>query len=244
MAHIDPEILALAALGEDAGDDADRAHLAQCSECASELAMLAAAAHVGRSTVALEGLEAPAGRVWDRIRNELEFDAAPAEDAAPALADADVAPTAPRPVVTLRRRILPALIAAAAAVVLIVGGLFAWQTLRPLPTVQLASATLEPFPDWSTSSGSATVVELPDGTRELRLELRAPIEGDGYREAWLISSDGTKLISLGVVDGETATFVLPAGVDLGEFSLVDVSLEHVDGDPGHSGDSIVRGPLA
>ena len=33
------------------------------------------------------------------------------------------------------------------------------------------------------------------------------------------------------------------GVDLDEYSIVDISVEPIDGDPAHSGDSIVRGQL-
>jgi hypothetical protein len=36
---------------------------------------------------------------------------------------------------------------------------------------------------------------------------------------------------------------VPAGIDTGEYDLVDISEEPYDGDPTHSGDSIVRGQL-
>ena len=41
----------------------------------------------------------------------------------------------------------------------------------------------------------------------------------------------------------TVEFAIPAGVDVGDFPIVDVSLEPFDGDPTHSGDSIVRGQI-
>ena len=37
--------------------------------------------------------------------------------------------------------------------------------------------------------------------------------------------------------------MVPAGIDPAQFALVDVSREPVDGEPAHSGDSIVRGLL-
>ena len=49
--------------------------------------------------------------------------------------------------------------------------------------------------------------------------------------------------SLGVLEGSEGTFEVPNDVDVDEFNLVDVSEEPQDGDPTHSGDSIVRGPL-
>ena len=47
----------------------------------------------------------------------------------------------------------------------------------------------------------------------------------------------------GVLRGDTATFPVPDGLDLGEFPVVDISVEPFDGDPSHSGDSVVRGTL-
>ena len=55
--------------------------------------------------------------------------------------------------------------------------------------------------------------------------------------------DGQALISLGVLDDSSGTFRVPDSVDLDEYRLVDISFEPVDGDPAHSGDSIVRGEL-
>jgi hypothetical protein len=37
--------------------------------------------------------------------------------------------------------------------------------------------------------------------------------------------------------------VIPDGLDLAEFPVVDVSREPLDGDPAHSSDSISRGTL-
>jgi hypothetical protein len=42
---------------------------------------------------------------------------------------------------------------------------------------------------------------------------------------------------------EGGTFTLPAGLDLNQFPVVDISLEHFDGDTSHSADSILRGKL-
>jgi hypothetical protein len=46
-----------------------------------------------------------------------------------------------------------------------------------------------------------------------------------------------------MLHGESGTFAVPAGLDLDRFRLVDVSDEPRDGNPAHSGDSIVRGAL-
>jgi anti-sigma-K factor RskA len=68
-------------------------------------------------------------------------------------------------------------------------------------------------------------------------------QGDGFREVWLIKADASALVSLGVLEGSTGVFEVPDGIDLREYVLVDISLEPEDGDPDHSGDSIVRGEL-
>ena len=63
------------------------------------------------------------------------------------------------------------------------------------------------------------------------------------REVWLIKADASGLISIGFLDGDTGTFTIPDGVNLSEYPLVDVSAEPADGNPAHSGNSIVRGEL-
>ncbi len=233
MQHIDPDVLALLALGEGVADDAGRAHIADCPECEAELAKLSRAARVGRSTLDAE-LLVPDPRLWERIADEVGV---PRENPAPEVV----------PIRRARRRAArawaPFAIAAAVVGVLAIGGLATWQLVRPVPSVVLASATLDAFPDWPDATGDAVVEESPDGSRVVRVTLDVPEDRDGYTEVWLISSDATRLISLGTVEGNVGTFPIPSGVDLSIYDLVDVSAEPIDGDPAHSGDSIVRGQL-
>ena len=116
MRHIDPDVLALLALGEGVADDADRAHLTDCSVCKAELTKLSRAAQIGRSTIDAE-LLSPAPRVWDRIAEELAI-----TTAQPAV----VAETLPAPVRRLRSRAsrawAPFAVAAAVVGLLAVGG--------------------------------------------------------------------------------------------------------------------------
>lgn len=51
------------------------------------------------------------------------------------------------------------------------------------------------------------------------------------------------MVSLGNLLGSKTTFTLPAGLDVAAYPLVDVSVEPYDGNPLHSGDSVVRGQL-
>lgn len=93
-------------------------------------------------------------------------------------------------------------------------------------------------------SGSGTA-EVTDRTLSLDVEgLDAP-DGSFY-ELWLLDIEGDELedlTSLGRVDAE-GNFTIPADIDLGEFDVIDVSIEPDDGNPDHSGASVLRGGLA
>ncbi len=234
MRHINPEILALLALGENAGDSRDHDHLASCESCRDELVNLAHAAEVGRATLSAGELLEPHPRVWSAITDEI------------ARLDTDnERPLAP--VTALRQRprwVFPVAAAAAGVIVLGLGVGGVLSTLQPTPTTVLASATLDAFPDWEGASGEAVVQETADGTRVIDVSLAVASADEGYREVWLINSETLQLVSLGIVEGESGTFTIPAGLDLTIYDLVDISKESLDGDPTHSGNSIVRGQLS
>lgn len=288
MSHLDPDIAALIALGEEVADEQERAHLAACETCAAEVASLRRAITAGRSVGSREPLLTPPARVWDAISAELGFDAETAEEVerasdSPASAatspDTDVpaatprsprgeqsAPTSsasparpagptgpdaaasrasshrvPRRAGARRRSLVYSLVAAAAVIAVVAGTWVAGSLLRPQVSV-VAAAVLDGFPDHPGAEGEA-VLEEADGHTRVVVSLDADLAQEGYREVWLLASDGSGLVSLGVLDGREGTFTVPADVDLDLFSLVDISQEETDGDPGHSGDSIVRGEL-
>ena len=76
---------------------------------------------------------------------------------------------------------------------------------------------------------------------DVQVVLAAPVARSSSR---LINKDGRRMISIGFVHGtEQQQFVIdPRLLDEG-YVIVDVSREPLDGDPKHSGDSIVRGTL-
>lgn len=243
MSHLDPEQIALLALGEPVASEAERAHIAECSTCAEELAALTRAVAVGRSTSTDAGLETPPPAVWDRIAAETGIgtpDTSAIIEPAPATRASRSAPA--RLQRRGRRRGGMWALAASAALILTVGGVWAATSLtgRVDP---IATAALGAFPAHPDADGSAAVTERSDGSRSLTVTLDTPTPADHYREVWLIRNDGGALISLGVIDGPEATLTIPNGLDLREYGLVDVSVEPLNGDPAHSGDSIVRGPL-
>ncbi len=298
MSHLDPDIAALIALGEEIADEQERAHLAACETCAAEVASLRRAITAGRSVGSREPLLTPPARVWDAISAELGFDAEPVEsgstpdvatrtahdttghaaddhasDSAASRADdlprsapriehatSSSAPTrsagatgsdapstrasahrVPRRAGARRRSLVYSLVAAAAVIAVVAGTWVAASLVRPQVSI-VAAAVLDGFPDHPGAEGEA-VLEEADGHTRVVVSLDADLAQDGYREVWLLASDGSGLVSLGVLDGREGTFTVPADVDLDLFSLVDISQEEPDGDPGHSGDSIVRGEL-
>ncbi len=292
MSHLDPEQLALIALGEPVASSEERAHLVACPACAADVAEMAHAVGVARSTIDETELEAPPVRVWSSIVDELALgsgvagdpfavagpfadsasesasDAAAASSTESSIASsaessteprsgaasepgsaAAIGPTSPRTrrdhAARGRRprtsRIMWVLAASLAVVVAVGAG--TWITVANLRPLSVATAALDAFPDHPAAVGSAEVDEARDGRRTLRVSLDGTDESDDYREVWLIRNDGAALISLGVLEGTSGEFPIPAGVDLSEYDLVDISLEPIDGDPGHSGDSIVRGQL-
>ena len=132
-------------------------------------------------------------------------------------------------------------LAAAASTALLAAGVF-WSVQQNQPAVTpLAQAELAPV-DQHSATGSARVVETKDGQRTLEVRVDKN-EARGYQEVWLIAPDLSRLVSLGVMTSESGTFSVPAGLDLGEYPIVDVSDEPVDGNPAHSSVSIVRGTL-
>ena len=256
MAHLSEETLTHLALGEDQ-DPRGREHLAACPACAAELASLEHVVRAGRADPPAPA--APGPGVWAAIHAELGLpgDVAPdplaghrgdARGGAGAAGDGGVAPGGATVVDLGARRVRRAvpfpLAAAAAAAALLLGGAAVWGVQQlgaaPEPTV-LATAELEPLAGY-TARGSAEVDEQPDGTR--RLVVRTdPTDVDGFKEVWLLAPDAQRMVSLGVMAGDEAEFVLPENLDVAQFPVVDVSDEPVDGDPTHSGDSVVRGTL-
>lgn len=131
-----------------------------------------------------------------------------------------------------------------AAVAALLGQEDATQAEPPVaePTV-LGDATLEPVAA-EDFTGRAEMIETEAGDLELTIEISAaPDPEAGYFEVWLRDEDGTQLISLGAATAGSTTFTVPAGIDLSQYPVVDVSHEHFDGDPSHSGTTLAAGPM-
>jgi hypothetical protein len=231
--HLDPEVLALISLGERPGSPADiaaaEAHLSTCGACRSEVDELSAVVRTARDSGGTAPLVPAPDGVWEAVQAELAGD----EVAAPA----PVVPIA-RP----RRRWLPLAAAASVGLLLGAGVVYAASgSSEPEPQI-IASTSLDPLED-SGASGSVRVVETATGAR-VDVDMSGLSEGPGFFEVWLLSSDASRLISLGVLDSSSSgSFAVPPGVSTADYPIVDVSLEPEDGDPAHSKNSLARGTL-
>ncbi|MDN3483096.1 anti-sigma factor [Arthrobacter sp. APC 3897] len=272
MQHLHDDALTLLALGEEATDE-ERAHLEACPRCSADLdsfrrvvsaARLAGASHLDDNPLAAGAtagggqtgtLQAPDSSVWENIHRELNLDeelkpdplSAPAASSSSAPASSTAAGSG-SPVASLdaaRRRRRAGAWSAAAAAAVVVAAAGTWGALGTLESdpkpVAIASVELSPLASYS-DTGSAVVDELPDGERELVVTSSSDA-ARGYREVWLLAPDATSMVSLGTMEGTEGHFVLPQDLDLSKYPVVDISDEPYDGDPAHSGDSILRGQL-
>ncbi|WDF32639.1 anti-sigma factor [Arthrobacter agilis] len=252
MQHLDPEAISLAAIGEQL-DEPGQAHLTACDICMTELQSLRHV--VGAARGGAPGLlEAPGPEVWAAIHADLDLQQSQLEDpltrSDPPVDGWVGDGTRPGPgVVALRprsraRRPSRMYLVAAAAAGVLIGGAALWAVqafTSPASQDVLAETVLEPL-DGFTAEGTARVVSGEDGNR--LLDVRSTTTGaDGYEEVWLIAPGLDRMYSLGVLWNGTGSLTIPDSVDLAEFPVVDISDEPLDGDPVHSGVSILRGTL-
>jgi len=147
-------------------------------------------------------------------------------------------PSAPR---RARRLVLRPAVAALCAVALLAAGIGLGVVLdrEPDPPSRLV---LAPVGDLDQAASGKVGVKGDRVT--VRVSGLKPTGGDEFYELWLLGAE-QQLVGLGsfrVGEDGTATLRLPLPVDPGAFQYFDVSLEAGDGDPGHSGVSVLRGP--
>ncbi|MEL6985180.1 MAG: anti-sigma factor, partial [Actinomycetota bacterium] len=133
-----------------------------------------------------------------------------------------------------------AMVAGAAAVLLVGVPLYLGFSGSSAPDAEVELAAMD---GW-IGTGSA---ELEGRSLNVRVDGNAAPEGTFY-ELWLLDVDEGEQVEdlfwVGRVDvAADGSFEVPDDVDLSEFNVVDVSIEPDDGDPEHSGNSILRGGL-
>ena len=96
--------------------------------------------------------------------------------------------------------------------------------------------------DQQQQLGKAELVVAPTG-QEVRVNApELPPSPNDY-EVWLFGGDG-RMVSLGTLADGSGTFTVPQGISTTEYRVVDVSDEPPDGNPAHSGISLVRGSFS
>jgi len=148
-----------------------------------------------------------------------------------------------------RGRLAGAIAGLAAGLIIGIGGAVGVAQLnqgpRPAAAQVVARIELSPlpqFPQWQGSTGTA-VMRATASQQEIVITLRAPARS-GFYEVWLLARDGVSMISLGDLSADhTGTFTVPPGVDLRDYSRIDISLQPFDGSTQHSKASVVRGSL-
>ncbi|MYI56358.1 MAG: anti-sigma factor [Acidimicrobiia bacterium] len=153
-----------------------------------------------------------------------------------------------------RRRARRTVLGIAAALVLAAAGVAGYTLTRDDPAVVVASASLaydsETFDALGARARAGADLIAEDGMHSIAIvdaALPAP-EAGADLEVWLIRPDAegnvADLVSLGVVDpDDPGSLDVPTGYDPADYFVVDISVEPRDGDPTHSGRSILRGPL-
>ncbi|QDP95415.1 hypothetical protein FOE78_05375 [Microlunatus elymi] len=270
--HSDPDDLALLAIGEHIGPA--EAHVEQCPQCAGEFAELTRAAGLTRSAASdPQALVVPPPAVWERTVAELQLVSlrpgdAVADEAADRVRQTNVARPnlendAPehadrrtgrgeerhrghhrRKTTGARTKWWPQIAVAAvlAAIVGFAGGLLLPRQLNSSKII--SSAQLTALPSWKGSSGSAQIERSRDGSEYLHITIDVAKPFDGNREVWLATADLSHMRSLGYLNDRSGSYQVPAGLNLRNFTVVDVSAEpRPDPSPGHSDQSIVRGKL-
>jgi hypothetical protein len=145
---------------------------------------------------------------------------------------------------TRRRRYVAAIagaIAIAAGIVVAVAVSSSSGTgARVVASAPLSNQGLASFP--VTPSGDARLV-THNGATFVELSVKnAPAEAGTFLEVWLIDRGIKGMVSLGPYNGN-GSYRVPAAVAPGDFPVVDVSVQKVDGKATHSGVSVVRGTL-
>lgn len=90
--------------------------------------------------------------------------------------------------------------------------------------------------------GKAELVAAPTGQEVVVTAADLPPSTNSY-EVWLFGDEG-RMVSLGTLSGGSGSFPVPEGYNTREYRVVDVSDEPPDGNPAHSGVSLIRGAFS
>lgn len=244
MPHPSDEDLALLALDEPLPGVEE--HVQVCAACAAELRALSATVRTARDA-GVSVLPPPPPAVWDRVAHELGLQEPGRPEPAPPApgrpephrhgSDRHESDRrgpdrwSPRPPSRRVFAVAAGLSAAAAAVV----------AVAVLAGPADRSTRLEALGE-VPGSGRVELTGSPERPSLLVETADLPRPQGAAYEVWLLDLEHDRIVPLGVLDDDGRAWVeLPAGVEVADYPVVDVSLEPADGDPAHSGDSVLRG---
>jgi anti-sigma-K factor RskA len=147
-----------------------------------------------------------------------------------------------------RRLVLRPLVAAAASLLLLAAGLGIGLLVADGGGGSARGRTYALAPLGDAPRSAAAVATVTPGDRVLTLEVAGlpPSPEGSFYELWLLNSP-TDLVSLGsfrLPASGHATLSVPLPTAPERFRFLDISVEPVDGDPAHSGASVLRGQTA
>ncbi len=137
------------------------------------------------------------------------------------------------------RRIMYSVIAAAAAIAIVAGAVTVLRREpRPMFRSRLTATALAP-----AAHASAEIYRNAAGFHvTLNARGLSKLPSGEYYEAWLKNAQGT-LVSIGSFSSSDGDITLWSGVSPIEFDTMSVTIEKTDGDPGSSGQAVLRGPI-
>ncbi len=293
MQHLDPDDLALLALGENLGDAVD-AHVATCATCRDEVESFRLTVGLAELSNYGEDAPQPGEHVWAAIATELGLrgtrsgtatltsqtgESDGISDLPPPVLSAESGPgsaaggsspglngaarpdlrsvtgtgtdlpPADTPAAKPRRwsRWVAPLAAAVIGIAVGAGAVIITQDRSNGVTVE-ATAPLTPVPSGPLGGqtgtlGKAQLVAASTGQEVTVNAADLPPASNSSYEVWLFGDNG-KMVSLGTLDDGNGTFTVPPDISTREYRTVDVSDEPPDGNPAHSGISLIRGAFS
>lgn len=237
--HTNPDVLTLLALGENAGDASDQAHIRQCRMCTAELDELIRVVQTARTVDPDDVPVDPGPQVWQSILAEIN------QSPATAFASVRSTSTSPVPRVGAPRRALTYVLVAAVALVAGLGLGLGISRVNQINQAASSITHLNALPSYPGAGGTARYQRNSDGSRDLVVSVMLPQATDGSLEVWLSDDQSESMTSMGYLTDGKGTFRVPATMDVTAAPVLDVSLEPAaDADPDHhSGASVVRGRM-
>lgn len=229
--------LVLLALGESVPQEFAE-HEATCAQCQQELAGYADTVSLAReSDVHRDQLTAvPPASVWSGITAELGLTGSPR-----ATSDARVRAGTAR-----STRWRWGLLAAAAVVAIAgagVGGYFAGRS-DSASNASISTARLERVPTGPDDVSGSAVVHTAGVGRQLTITTTGLPLRQGYYEVWLFNPTTQGMTPVGTLgDHGGGTFTVPAGIDLRDYHVIDISAQDYGGSTVQHGQSVLQGPL-